>query len=138
MKNYNAGMIVFMYGGRKIDGLDGTFVKVSRKAPVFSSKVGVDGKLIRSQSLDKSGTVEVTVQATSAANDYLSGLLAVDEATGINVKPLEVKDKNGLSLHAGLGWISGWTDVEYAAEGGAYTWKFEVDNLAMFVGGALL
>lgn len=125
-----------MFGGRKIEGLNDTFVKVARKSEVFTSKVGVDGKLVRSQSLDKSGTVEITVQSTSAANDYLSACLAADEATGLAVKPLEIKDLNGLTLCSGIGWATGWASLEYAAEAGANTWKFEVDNLQMFVGGA--
>jgi len=129
---YNPQRVVVVFGGVPLTGFDATFIKVSRITPVFSSKSGVDGVAVRSQSLDKRGTFEITLQNESPSNDVLLAAMQADETTGLGMKPLLVKDLNGRTqAQATAAWITGYADVEYSAESGARVWKGECSQLTI-------
>jgi hypothetical protein len=140
---YDPGRQVLVVNGVQIQGFaPGTFIKVSRMTPTFSSKAGADGQVVRTKSRDKRGKIEITLLQTSLSNDYLSSLAVTDEqADGAStaVGPSMVKDLNGTTFATGANtWVVQPADLELAAEAGDRTWTLECDNLQIVVGGSLV
>jgi hypothetical protein len=141
--NYDPGRNVLVIGGVQIQGFgEGTFIKVSRKTPTFSTKVGAGGDVVRSKSRDRRGMIEITLLAASPSNDYLSALCVTDEQVDAGVGavgPAFLKELNGTTVCAGPNaWVTQPADLERAAEAGMVTWTVEVADLAMFVGGLVV
>ena len=78
----------------------------------WTKKVGADGEVTRSQSNDNTHTVQLTLQQSSASNDYLSTCMNADKLTGMGMLPLSITDLNGTTLHF---WPQVWvqTDPSY-------------------------
>lgn len=136
VKEYNPGDVVITYGGRVISGFaDGTFVNVSRNENAWSLQVGTDGEGTRSKSNNRSGQFSFSLMQSSDSNEYLSGLALVDEQSGDNALPLQVKDNSGTSIYnAETAWIVKVPDSEFSREAGPREWVLETDVLVSFVG----
>lgn len=142
-KNYDPGRHKIYVNGVEITGFaDGTFVKVARMTPSFSSKAGAGGEVVRSRSRDKRGNIELTLLPSTASNDYLSGLIATDEQVvgGLGaVGAFMIKDLNGTTLcTAESTWVTQPADFEGATEAPNREWKLECSELKMLVGGLLI
>ena len=137
VKTYNAAEVLVTLAGISVEGkADGTFLTIGRDNPAFTSGTGSDGEGWRAKSNDKSGTAVFTVLQTSAANDALSALAALDEASGDGIGPLLVKDISGRSLYeAETVWLEKVADSEFAREQSNREWTAKTDNLSVFVGG---
>jgi hypothetical protein len=73
---------------------------------------------------------------SSPSNDYLSGIMLLDEASNEGVVPVAVKDLLGNSLYtAGYAWIIKPPAVDYSKDTGTREWAFDCADLYMFVGG---
>src|SRR4029077_13060282 len=110
-KTYDPGRIVIVVNGILIEGIaDGTFVKISRMTPSFSSKAGAGGAVIRTKSRDKRGKIELTLLPSSPSNDRLSALVTADENVDAGVGavgPSLVKELNGTTICAGgKSWVT--------------------------------
>jgi hypothetical protein len=114
---------------------EGTFVVVSREEDAYSKVVGSDGDVTRSKNANKSGTIALTLKASSPSNDILSGLATKDELDGSGVAPIIVKDNSGTTICGGKGWVRKKPDAEFAKEVGDREWTFDVGTLTMFIGG---
>ncbi len=137
VKTYNPADVVIVFAGVTIDGFDdGTFLTIGRDNPSFVSGTGSSGEGWRAKSNDKAGTATVTLLQMSAANDALSALLALDEASGDGIGPLLVKDNSGTSLYsAATAWIEKPSDGEFARSKSSREWVIKTDDLEIFVGG---
>jgi hypothetical protein len=138
-KTYDPSKVLFTLGGVLITGYaDGTFLKVSRDEDSFTKQVGSGGEVARSANKNKSGSIALTLMQSSPSNDYLSGLVTVDELAGTGVVTAQVKDANGTSLHlAPEAWVKKPTDSEYAKETGSREWLIDCAQLVPFAGGVL-
>lgn len=142
-KNYDPGRYHIFVNGKQITGFaDGTFVKVARMTPTFSSKAGAGGEVVRTRSRDKRGTVELTLLPSSLSNDDLSSMASTDEqvAGGLGaVGPFMLKDLNGTTVcTAESTWVTQPADLEGAVEPANREWKLECSELKMLVGGLLI
>lgn len=137
IKTYNAGDVSIIFAGIIFEGYaDGTFVTFGRDNPAATGSVGSDGEGGRAMSNDKSGTITCTLMQTSATNDQLSELAALDELNGDGVAPLMIKDGSGRTLcTAETAYIEKVADGEFARELTNREWTFKTDNLQMFIGG---
>ena len=137
VSNYSGADVTIVFAGITISGVaDGTFVKVVRDNPMFTSTTGADGEGARAKSSDASGTVTVTLLQTSNSNDALSAQAALDEANGSGMGALMVKDGSGRSIaHAEKAWIERYSDLELGREIGNREWVFKSTNLELFVAG---
>lgn len=127
MKNYNAKHVVVTVGGVPLAGMgeDG-FVKVTPKTPTFSTKVGADGLVVRSQSADERVDIEITLLAASPSNAVLQSFHTVDRASGVAVVPVAVMDLHGRVVSTiPQAWIVQEPDLEHAKEDGQVTWVLE-------------
>lgn len=113
VNTYDPKKVIITFGGVPITGFaDGTFVQIDPNAEMWIKKVGADGEVIRSQSNDNTHTVQITLQQSSASNDYLSTCMNADKLTGMGMLPLSITDLNGTTLHF---WPQAWiqTDPSY-------------------------
>lgn len=113
VNTYDPKKVIITFGGVPIVGFaDGTFVQVDPNSETWTKKVGADGEVVRAQSNDNTHTVQITLQQTSASNDYLSTCMNVDKLSGKAMLPLTITDLNGTTLHF---WAQAWvsTDPSY-------------------------
>ena len=143
-RNFDPGRCIIVVNGVQIQGFgEGTFIKMSRKTPSFSTKVGAGGDVVRTKSLDHRGSFEITLMQSSPSNDYLSALVVTDEAVAAGVGavgPAMFKELNGTTNIAGsASWVTQPADAEYGADSGMRTWTIEIADMSpMFVGGLVV
>lgn len=127
------------FAGQIITGVaPDTFITVERNEDSYTLVVGAGGEAARSQNRNRSGTVTVTLMATSQSNDILTAIALADEIAGTGVGPIFVKEVGGTTMAMGANaWIKKMPSIERAKEVGTVEWVFEVESLNMFVGGLL-
>lgn len=64
---------------------DGTFVSVSQDNESFTKKVGADGEVARARMSNRSGTLTLTLMATSVANAALTALHLAETIFSISI-----------------------------------------------------
>lgn len=117
----------------------GTFVKVKRSQPVWSIQIGADGEVVRIRSRDKTGTIELTLQAASETNLAFANIVKSDELNSDGVGTASVRDLNGLDKHTSeKAWLEGPPPSEYATDAGDRTWVIHCTDLDTFSGGSVL
>lgn len=138
IKNYDPKKVGVIVAGQPVTGFaDGTFVKVAMDEDAFSLHIGADGESTRVKNANLAGKFTITLMASSAANDYLSGLATADRVSGTGTFVVLVKDNRGTSLHtAATAWVSKVPEAEYAKDGpGHREWVIQTDELLSYVGG---
>lgn len=136
-KTYNPDEVILTFGPVPLGGYGpGTFITVERDERSFTKMVGADGEVSRTRNKNQSGKVRFRVRQSSATNDILSGYLGADEAGGVGVFPLEVKDLSGTTLlTAANAWIDGVPTAEFGKEEAEREWVIECDKLVGLLGG---
>jgi hypothetical protein len=139
VKTYDPGKIVLTFAGNLIGGYaDGTFVLAERREGAFGLVIGAGGEGCRIRSRNKSGSVTLTLMASSLANDILSAIAAADELAGTGVGPLFLKDLNGNTLVAAANaWIEKLPNVEFGKDLSTREWLIACEQLDVTVGGNL-
>jgi hypothetical protein len=138
MKTYNAKHIVVKAAGVQTTGMgeDG-FVTVKAKTPVFSTKVGADGLVIRSQSPDGRVEIEVKMLAASPSNAHYQALFDLDRGSGVAPFPFEVEDLHGTVVSTSpVAWVTKAPDLTGGKESGEVTWVLEAESAETKFGGA--
>lgn len=115
---------------------ESTFVKAARNEDGFSLKMSSDGLGTRVKNPNKSGTFEITLIASSPANDLLQAQAIQDEQAGTGIVPVTVEDGTGTAFAQGEQvWIKKIPDLERAKEDGEVTWVMETPLLNLNQGG---
>ena len=140
VKVYDAGQVSLVIGDRTIDsGLgEGDFIEVQYAKKQYSTKVGADGEVTRTRSLDRSGTAKLTLQQTSLGNNILSQMLNAGllDPNGNDVTAFQVRDRSGTSLaHAEKAWVEGFPTFKRGAEAGTVEWTLAFASLDMAIEG---
>jgi Protein of unknown function (DUF3277) len=137
--HYSPDQVIAVWGPVILDGWGAdSFISVTMAQDAFTKTVGVDGKVTRNKILDRSGRVEFTLMASSAANDLLSAAANLDWASsnGAAVAPISIIDHNGrLTFSAAEAWIAKTPDFEFAQETSEYVWAIDFARALTFVGG---
>ena len=138
-KTYDPALVNISFSGLPLTGLaPDTFLKVSRSEDGFMPIVGAGGEVARAQSRNHLGEVELTLMATSQANDLLSAIANADELSGLGVGALFIKELNGTTLcMSESAWVKKLPDMERGKEITTVTWVFTCAELKMFIGGLL-
>lgn len=139
-KNYSPRHILLSAFGQPIlNFAPGTFVKLSRRKPSFTLEMGAGGDGTRVGSEDKSGSIEITIMTASPTNDFLSGIMLLDERTMAGHGPFFFKDLNSASVaKAAQAWLTQPAELQYGDEHGSRVWMLETHDLRMFAGGSRL
>ncbi len=136
-RTYDPNKVVCTFKGNIITGYGkDSRIEAERNNDLVTVVVGCDGEFARSISRDKSGTIKITLLASSPTNDILSAALALDELTGAGAGELLIEDKNGTSLaHAQVAWVKKMVALKKGKEVEENEWTLETGNLDTFVGG---
>jgi Protein of unknown function (DUF3277) len=128
VKTYNPSRVTVIMNGFPMSGFaDGTFVAIAMTADGIVTQVGADGEIARAINTDRRCTVTISLQQTSPANLYLSGLFQMDTLTcGGTIGPIMVQDLCGETLFmASQAWVVKPADVEFAKEISTRAWQIE-------------
>lgn len=117
---------------------DGTFLSVEKAEDTFSVSIGASGHQTRVRNRNESGTVTLTLQASSRVNDALSTLHNLDLISNSGKAPLLIKDAEGTTLVAAEdAWVKKIPAVEFSKDMPTRTWVIECPKLVVFAGGLL-
>lgn len=110
LTTYSADEVSVTLGSILVDGFaDGTFVTLEQETETFGKVVGSDGKVSRFKTLNRSGSVTISVMQTSLSNDLLNALhiLDRDAPNGAGIVPMTIRDRSGRSVYfAAQAWIA--------------------------------
>lgn len=137
VKTYAAIEVQVVVGTRALRGKsEGSFVKLARDEDSFSKKVGADGEVSRAATANKSGTVEVTLDATSEDNAYLQQLMNTDENTKNGIVPVKVIDNSGTFVGLSTqSWVRKPADQDLGRDVKERTWILDCASLELTGGG---
>lgn len=79
---YQSKQVKVSFFGESITGLADTFASISRNSDFTNEDVGADSSVGISVLPDETGIFELTLQQTSPANIFLSGVIETQKATG--------------------------------------------------------
>lgn len=143
MKTYDPNLYTLIIAGIPIPTkgyADGEFVRLERDTPNFSDKAGTDGEVVRTKMHDKRAKCTFSTMQTAEINAVLSTLANLDYETdgGSGVGPFLLKDRGGLTVHAGAEcWISEIPNPTLDKEATSRSWVVRIANLKSFEGGNL-
>ena len=123
--------------GKRLQGFgESDMINVERDSAKFIKVTGADGRVSRSHNCDNARQIQVTLQQTSEANDFLSQLLATDEATLAGQFAVTITDLNGTTNIIGADcWLMGPPATPLNKEITDRVWTIDVANLYMYIGG---
>lgn len=138
--NYHPDKVILAFKGLLINGYaPDTFVEIERNEDGFTEQVGTLGDVCRTRSLNRTGTVTITLMASAAVNDMLTAIAIFDEQTGYGTGPLLMKDLNGSTVAAAsTAWIRKLPRIERGNEAGTIQWIIACANLDIRAGGNVL
>jgi hypothetical protein len=125
MKNYDPAQYIITFGNICLTAgfAPDTFATFEPADKLVTTTVGAAGEVVRSFSRNKTGTLTVRILQSSVINDLLSAVAAEDQLTKTGVRPLQVKDLNGTTVHtAADAWIEDRPHEERAAVAGQNEW----------------
>lgn len=137
VRTYAADEVRIVVGGAPVTGLaDGTFVSISRDEQAFNKVTGADGVTSRAKTGNRAGTITLTLQQTSPANDVVSALMIADEESNSGVTSVLVKDTSGRTLHfAASAWVQQMPDTDFSKDIEEREWVLDCAAIDSFVGG---
>jgi hypothetical protein len=139
MQTYSAAGAVIVLGPNIITGFaEDTFIEIEYESDTFEIRKGADGGVSRSQLLDESGKVTITLKGESLSNNALSSLWASDKLLGVGVVPFMFADLTGTTkVTAAHAWIKKPPALDYGKNAGNRKWEIVLAKMNMTVGGTL-
>lgn len=136
---YTPDQVIVSFKGYDIFGfMDGTFIDIEREEDGFTKHVGARGDVTRTQNMNRSGKITITLMMGSPSNDVLSLFYNDDEKDRDQVGPFLLKDLSGTTrVQATDAWIMKLPKIERAKEAGSVQWVFECAELVVRAGGLL-
>lgn len=134
---YRSIDVTVSFNGIPLSGFDeGEFILAERNEQAYTLKVGSGGEAARAASGNKSGTITVTLMATSKTNAALTAIAVLDEQTGDGVGMFSMVDLSGQDVvKADEAWIQKRPAAGKSNEVGSRVWVFETGNLDILVAG---
>jgi hypothetical protein len=126
---YDPEKVILSIGGISVSGfIDGDFFKTE----------GIDGETIRAMNLSKSGAIEISVMASSKANDAMTTLLPASQGgSPLPPVPITIKDLSGRSLAScSKAWLKTEPDLVFGMEISDNKWIFDCADLDIYYGGS--
>jgi hypothetical protein len=137
--SYDPAQVTVTIGGVIVTGFsDGDHITCRRSEDMYSARAGNDGGVGRARNPNKMGEFEIRLLQTSAANDSLSALVAIDDLSndGLIAFPISVFDGSGRSLSsASQCWIKTVPEATFGKEVGERVWVFSAADLTIYHGG---
>lgn len=135
---YDPEKVIVTIGDNIITGFTaGDFITAKYDDDRYFKIIGVDGEVGRIRNPSNSGTVEITLMASSEANQWFSAN-GIAEKYGIN-KPfnLGIRDLSGKTvLFSEKSWIKSYNDISFSDEISDRVWTIDCADLMMVIGGS--
>lgn len=132
MRGYYSNAIEVTWQGLDFkEGLaSGSFLTPARTSPSYTQKVQVSGKVIRSFSADKSGTVTATVDQASKLHQDLLEKAQSDRVNRDVVSPMVIKEiSSGRQTTYQNAYIQAEPDEPFGMEDGVISWVFGFESV---------
>lgn len=116
---------------------EGGGIQIAFEQPIFTTKNGADGNMIRQRTNYKGAKVTLTLHALSEVNTLLAGIAALEDASvGAGTGPFVATNTLGLATVAATSaWITKRPDVDAKAEVPDLVWEIQLANVTQFIGG---
>ena len=134
---YDPAEVFVTIGGNIISGYaDGTFVEVEFDEQQWNKVTGADAHTARAKTNNYSGSVTITLLATSVGNDILNSLWQADKRDNSGAKPLLIVDAQGnTKWSATYAWVRQMPTQGFAKEVGTREWVLDCSALIGHAGG---
>lgn len=120
---FDPASVVLSLGGYSPYGyMSDTKIEIAKAEDNILPLVGVDGDLSLALNRNLSGTLTLTLQATSPSNDVLAAMAAQVKSTKFATFPVLMSDPAGLSVISTVGWIQKVPDVTISKEVSPAVW----------------
>lgn len=136
VSTYNPSRVTCIVSGFPMTGYaDGTFINVTMPNDGITSVVGADGEIARAVNSDRRCQVTITLQQTSQANTFLSGLFSSDVLTcGGVIGPILIQDLCGETLFmSSQCWVTKMPDMEFSKEITNRAWVLETGAPSVYL-----
>lgn len=115
---------------------EGSFVSITRDAPLFETVESADGRISRVKRPSKTHTVEITLMGTAESNELLTRLSLIDHNTLVAKFPLMIKDNlGGTVFFSASAWVESLPVTQFSTTVTDRTWRLKCAQATLFVGG---
>lgn len=119
---YDPSEVILLLGGWEPYGYaDDTKITISKASDIVTPYSGTDGDVSLSLMRNKLGTLTISLQSTSGANEVLASWHEQMYLTRVVAFPVYLSDPAGFSIQT-VGWIQSQPDVSMGAETGTVDW----------------
>lgn len=134
MTTYDPKDVILLVGGYQITGFtEGTGISVNREANLIEKKVGINGKFSLSKNRNDTGTMTVSLQATSEDNGVIeTWVFAAKQQGAPVVLPILLTDPAGAIIASTVGWIE--VQADFSVEEGVSDreWTIGLGDVSTF------
>lgn len=138
MKTYDPNTVIVIWGAIIFSGFtdDGDAISAEHDEDHATKKVGLQGEVARAMNLNRCGSANFRLMATSMTNDLLSVAATQDRLDRSGVYPLTIKDLSGNTVFfTESAWIKKTPQITYSKEIGVREWPFDCGQIDTFLGG---
>lgn len=134
---YDPKAVVLVLDGNPISGYtDGSFISIAFDEQQWEKTTGADGHTARAKSNNYTGTLTLTLMATSIGNDILNALWQRDRRNNSGAVQMTLRDTLGRTVwSAQNAWVQQMPDQEFSKEVGEREWVLDCDELFGTMGG---
>lgn len=128
---------VLLLGIKPIEGFsEGTFIKISKDVPSYTTSRSSDGKIARKYDNDDTYTITLTLMSTSPSNEVLDAWFKADRITRVAKLPIIIKDQLGSTLFTSTTtWIESPADVDFGTTITDRVWTLRSSQAVLINGG---
>lgn len=133
IKTYNPKEVVVACGTHIVSGYaDDSFISIEPNGDGITKKVGCDGEIARSISLDNTYKVKITLLQNSDSNSFFSNIADYDRATGNGLFPVLIKDlRGGLLFATEAAWVVKKSPATRGKETNNREWEIDTASAVM-------
>jgi len=136
---FDFDLVTATIGPIAVDGfMEGSSISIEHEEDTFTHVTGDDGFVCRSKTLNRNAKVTLTLMQSSASNDKLAVLHALDRdaRNGAGIVPMMIVDRSGRTLvTSSQCWIARGPDINFDRVCVGRTWIITATRLEWFAGG---
>lgn len=130
---------ILLYGFYRVEGIaSGTFVSITKDLQPFETARTVDGMVYRKHTRDDTYTIELTINSLSPANNVLTKLWQLDDATKMGKFPIFIKDSSAegtAKFFSSTTWVERLPPLALGDDITPRTWVLRSSQGVMNIGG---
>lgn len=138
LMHYSPEDVNVLFGGvSRLSGfVDGTFVRIAKSSPMYTTRESADGNVTRVHKNSQMYDVYITLASTSESNQILTYAARLDELTQMAKFPLLIKDTLGSTMFFSMtSWIEEMPDSSFSTNVESREWKIKCSQAVFNVGG---